>query len=57
MEAIILLELLEVLKRKGRHIFHGLVVIGVDNRRVYRKIIENIKKASIFAQDAGAEIL
>ena len=55
-ESIVLLELMEILERKGRHIDYGKVQIGFDNRIAYRKIVEQITKASIFAQDAGAEI-
>ena len=32
------------------------MVIGVDNRRVYKKIIEDIKNSGVFVQDAGAKI-
>ena len=52
-----MLELLEVLERKGRHILQGHIIIGVDNRRVYWKIVEDIKKASTYIQDTGVEIL
>ena len=55
-EAVVLLELMEILERKGRHISQGKTQIGFDNRIVHKKIVENIAKASIFAQDAGAEI-
>ena len=45
------------IRRKGKHISHSLVVIGIDNRRVYKKIVNNVKKVSIFVQDTGAEIV
>ena len=55
-EVITLLELLEVIKRKGWHISQGLLVIGVDNRKVYRRITQDIKKARVFTYNAWAEI-
>ena len=42
-EAIVLLELVKVLERKRYHINTGLVVIAVDYKKIYRKIIENTK--------------
>ena len=56
-KVIILLKLLEILERKGQNISHSLVVIGVNNRKIYRRITQEIKKAGVFAQDAGAKIL
>ena len=56
-EAIVLLELMEVIKRKGQNICSRLITIGVDNRKVYHKVIEDILKPSIHVQDAGAEIV
>ena len=51
------MELLEVLERKGRHISSGLVIIGFDNRKVYQKIVEEVTKASNYAQDVGTGIV
>ena len=45
MEAIIMLELLIVLERRGRNIENGKMVIGLDNRKVYQKLIDKIRKA------------
>jgi len=55
-EAITLLELISVLKHRGRDIESGKLSIAVDNRKVYRGITEQIKKASTHTQDAGVEI-
>ena len=55
-EAITLLELIEVIERKGRGISHGKIIIGVDNRKVYQRIVEEIAKPNVYAKDSGAEI-
>jgi len=55
-EAITLLELIEVIERKGRGISHGKITIGVDNRKVYQRIVEEIAKPNVYAKDSGAEI-
>ena len=55
-EAITLLELIKIVERKGRGITHGRLVIRVDNCLVYHRIVENIAKPNVYAQDAGAEI-
>ena len=55
-EAIILLELIEVIEKKGRHILSGKMTIGLDNRKVYQAIVKGIVKASLFSQDGEAEI-
>ena len=55
-EVLILLELIKVIERKGRNINHGKITIGIDYKRVYRKIVTKIKKSSEYAQEAGAEI-
>ena len=34
-EAIVVLDMIEVIKIKGRHIVNGKVVILIDNRKVY----------------------
>ena len=56
MEAITLLELVEVIERKGRMIDFGIIKILIDNRDVYRKIISNIKKSNYLVQDEEVEI-
>ena len=55
-EAITLLELIEVIVTKGKHIPTGKIKIGFDNRLAYRKIVNAILKPSTYAQDSGAEI-
>ena len=45
-EAIVILELLMVIERKGKNIENGKLKIGINNRKVYQKLIENIRKAS-----------
>ena len=45
-EVIILLELITVIERKGRNISQGKVRIGMDYKRVYRKILNDIKKSN-----------
>ena len=54
-KVIVLLELLQVLERKGCHINQGIVKISFDNRVNHRKLVEDIIKVSIYIQDAGAE--
>jgi len=48
---------MEVIERKGQNICSGLITIGVDNRKVYYKVIEDILKLSTYVQDARAEIV
>ena len=55
-EAIALLELLEVVQRKGRNISSGRLVIGLANSKVHRRIKDNILKSTTHTQDAGAMI-
>ena len=55
-EVIIILELLIVLERRGRNIENGKIVIGLDNRKVYQKLIDKIRKACYHTQDARVEI-
>ena len=56
-ETITLLDLIELLRIKGREITSGKIEIGFDNRRSHRRIIQEIMKPSICAQEAGAEIM
>ena len=55
-ETIILLELIEVIERKGRHITRGKLLIGFDNHIAYRDIVKKVLKPNSHAKDAGAEI-
>lgn len=56
-EAIVMLELLVVQEKKGKNINEGKVIVGIDNRKVRKRIVEEIKKTSANAGDAGAEIV
>ena len=56
MKAITILELIEVIERKGRIINFGMIEILIDNRDVYRKIISDVKKSNHLVQDGGVEI-
>ena len=51
-----MLELIELLERKGKGISCGKIKIGLDNRCVHRKIVEDIAKPNVFAQDSSAQI-
>ena len=53
---IVLLELLAVIESKGRHIEFGEINIGFDYRNGCKKIVNQIKKNNMHAQEAGAEI-
>ena len=55
-EAIVLLELVEVLERRGRHVEEGKITIGIENRKECDKLVNIIRKTSDHAQNAGAEI-
>ena len=55
-ETIVLLDLLEVMERKGRHTTSAKIKIGFDNRIACRKIVSKIAKASMLSQDSIAEI-
>ena len=56
-EAITLLELIEVIERKERRISHSKIIIRVDNRKVYQKIVEEIAKPNVHTKDSGAKIV
>ena len=53
---ITLLELLEVLARKGKYIMSGLIEVWIDNRYINRKVYRELIKQSLFSQDARVEI-
>ena len=48
-EVIVLLELITVIKKKGRNISGGKIIIGVDYKRAYKKIIDEIRKPNKYA--------
>ena len=43
-KVIVLIELVEVIERKGWNIESGAIVIAVNNRKVYRDLLYNIIK-------------
>ena len=55
-EAIVLLQLLEHIEEKGRHINEGAIRIGFDLRKAHKKIINDIKRSNEYALESGAEI-
>ena len=55
-EVIVLLELMMVIQKKGRNINSRKIIIGVDYKRAYKKIIEEIMKPNKYVQEARAEI-
>ena len=48
-EVMVLLELIVVLEKKGRHIQSGEIRIGFDNKQAYRKIINKLMRSNIYA--------
>jgi len=55
-EVIVMLELITVLERRGRHINEGCITIGFDNRRHYKSIVNKIHKSNVYAMEAGSGI-
>ena len=55
-EVIVSVELITVLKRRGKNITNGKIRIRFDNKKHYRNIVEGIKKSNVCAQEARAEI-
>ena len=45
-----------VIAKGGRNINNGKIVIGVDHKRICKKIINEINKLNEYAQETGAEI-
>ena len=41
-EAIVLLELIMILKKKGREIRRGKIIIGIDNKHAHKKISKEV---------------
>ena len=56
-EVIVMLELLVVLEKKGKNINEGKVIVGLDNRKVCRGTVDEIKKMSMNVGDAWVEIV
>ena len=48
-EVIVLLELITILEKKGRNIQEGKVVIGIDYKWAYKKIVREIRKSNEYA--------
>jgi len=55
-EAIMLLELIQVIEWKSRHISSGKIVIALDCREVYRKVVKQIYKTNHIVCDGRGEI-
>ena len=55
-EVSVLLELIEVIAHKGKHIEEGEIVIGFDNRKMFKRLTSPIRRNSVYAQESGAEI-
>ena len=51
-EAIILLELMEFIERKGRETTSEQITVGIDNSKVHRRLIKSTLKPCICTQDA-----
>ena len=50
-----LLELVEMLERRGRRMEEGSTAIGVDNKNTHNKEVNETRK-NYYAQNAGVEI-
>ena len=48
-EVIVLLELITILEKKGRHMQSGGIKIRFDNKKGYKKIVEKITRSNILA--------
>ena len=46
-EAIVLLELVTMLHKRGKNITRGKITIAIDNRKVHNGVINEIVKASV----------
>jgi len=55
-EVITLLELLEVIYKKSKHMHQGSIEIGFDNKKAYKTITSKVVKPTQYAQDGGAAI-
>ena len=56
-ETITLLDLIEILRIKGREISARKFKIGFDNRNLHRRTMQEVIKLGVCAQEAGAEIM
>ena len=56
-EAIVLLEPLVVLEKRGHKIEEGKLTVGLDNKKVHRRIVNETYKISSNMQDARAKII
>ena len=48
--------MLEVIHKKSKHMQHGSIEIGFDNRKAYKNITAKVVKPSQYTQDGGAAI-
>ena len=55
-EVIILLKLITVLEKKGKHINQGKIKTGLNKRKSYIKIVQEICKLNTCAWEVGEEI-
>ena len=53
---MILLELIQVIKRKSRHIEQGKIIIALDYQEVYQGILKKIMKTNSIVSDGGGKI-
>ena len=49
-------ELITVIERRGQHINHRKIIIGFDNKKHHKNIINKLNKSNIYAIEVGAEI-
>ena len=55
-EVITLLELIQVIEWKSRHISNGKIEIALDYRNVYHKVVKQILITNHIVRDEGGEI-
>ena len=55
-EVVTLLEMLEVIHKKSKHMQQGSIKIGFDNRKAYKIIAANVIKPTQHTQDGRAAI-
>ena len=56
-EVIVLLELIAAIANKAKHISNRKIIIGIDHKKSYDKIVNNMKKTSDYVQEVDAEIV
>ena len=56
-ETITLLELMEVIAKRGKGVRYRKLIIGFDNRTAHNGIVKEILKPTVCAKDGGAVIL